>query len=189
VQSITDSTQASAGAASETGVAAEAAAATTEAKRTGATNTNALVQDLYALVVHLQKTCNTDVFEALGALELSLTQLKLLHHLEHQPRALTLGEAAALVHVSLPAASRLVDDLVRRGFVERYEDAEDRRMKRVRLTGDGQAVIRQFNAARLGGLQQFVAGLGEDERAALGLALGKLLARSDVAACRPDTAR
>ena len=30
----------------------------------------------------LHKNCNSDLFEAVGALELTLTQIKLLHHLE-----------------------------------------------------------------------------------------------------------
>ena len=71
-----------------------------------------------------------------------------LGHLADVSGPISLKEAAEFVHVSLPAASRLVDDLVRRGFVERNEDAEDRRMKRVRLTENGSAVIRRLNAAR-----------------------------------------
>ena len=62
--------------------------------------------DLYALVVYLHKNCNSDLFEAVGALELTLTQIKLLHHLDDASSELTLKEAAELVHVSLPAASR-----------------------------------------------------------------------------------
>jgi len=144
-----------------------------------------LAQDLYALVVYLHKHCNSDLFEAVGALDLSLTQIKVLHHLEDESdRELGLGEAADFVHVSLPAASRLVDDLVRRGFVERREDPDDRRMKRLRLTGDGRSVIRRLNAARLSGLEEFTEGLGEEERHALAGALAKLLLRPDVAACR-----
>ena len=128
------------------------------------TSEQALGADLYALVVHLHKNCNADLFEAVGALDLSLTQIKLLHHLDEAPQELTLKDAAALVHVSLPAASRMVDDLVRRGFVERNEDAEDRRMKRVRVTERGRSVIRRLNAARLTGLEQFTQALSEDER-------------------------
>jgi DNA-binding MarR family transcriptional regulator len=145
-----------------------------------------LAADLYALVVHLHKHCNSDLFEAVGALELTLTQIKLLHHLEDVPHELTLKEGAELVHVSLPAASRMVDDLVRRGFVERNEDTDDRRMKRVRLTESGRSVIRRLNAARLSGLEQFAIGLAPEERAALAGALERLLARPDVAACRPE---
>jgi DNA-binding MarR family transcriptional regulator len=143
-----------------------------------------LAEDLYALVVYLHKNCNHDLFEAVGALELTLTQIKLLHHLEDSSRVLTLKEAAELVHISLPAASRTVDDLVRRGFAERHEDLDDRRMKRVSLTQPGRAVIRRLNAARLTGLEQFTANLNESERAGLAEALSLLLQRPDVAACR-----
>ncbi len=145
-----------------------------------------LASDLYALIVFVHKNCNADLFEALGALELTLTQVKLLHHLEDQPRELTLKEAAELVHVSLPAASRMVDDLVRRGFAQRREDEEDRRMKRVCLTEGGRTVIRRLNAARLSGLEQFTTTLTTAERRSLASALSKLLSREDVAACRPE---
>jgi DNA-binding MarR family transcriptional regulator len=150
--------------------------------------TDGLAADLYALIVFLHKNCNADLFEAVGALELNLTQIKLLHHLEDQPRELSLKEAAELVHVSLPAASRMVDDLVRRGFAQRREDEEDRRMKRVCLTKDGRSVIRRLNDARLTGLEQFTQSLTTPERRSLASALSKLLEREDVASCRPENA-
>jgi DNA-binding MarR family transcriptional regulator len=148
--------------------------------------TPALAQELYALVVYLHKTCNADLFEAVGALELTLTQVKLLQQLETAPRELTLKEGAELVHVSLPAASRMVDELYRRGFVERQEDATDRRMKRVGLTESGRSVMRRLNAARLNGLQRFAHTLTDPERRKLAAALSMLLERDDVAACRPE---
>jgi DNA-binding MarR family transcriptional regulator len=146
----------------------------------------ALAADLYALISHLHKHCNADLLEAVGTLELTLTQIKLLHHLEDASHELTLKEGAELVHVSLPAASRMVDDLVRRGYVERHEDLDDRRMKRVSLTPEGRAVIGHLNAARLSGLEQFVQGLADGERRVLARALAELLARPDVSASRPD---
>jgi DNA-binding MarR family transcriptional regulator len=148
----------------------------------------AIAADLYALVHHLHKHCNADLFEAVGALELSLTQIKLLQHLEDCGRELTLKEAAEAGHVSLPAASRMVDDLFRRGYVERHEDAEDRRMKRVSLTADGRSVIAKLNAARLSGLEQFVESLSSTERRTLAEALAKLLVRPEVARFRPSPA-
>ena len=154
---------------------------------TGSTGSEtALAEDLYAVVVFLHKNCNSDLFEAVGALDLTLTQIKLLHHLEDTTEPLSLKRAAEMVLVSLPAASRTVDDLVRRGFVERHEDAEDRRMKRVSLTEAGRSVIRKLNAARLSGLEEFTQTLTDDERGALAGALAKLLERRDVAACRPE---
>lgn len=148
--------------------------------------TQALAGDLYALVVYVHKNCNADLFEAVGDLELSLTQIKLLHHLEHANAPISLKEGAELVHVSLPAASRLVDDLVRRGYVARHEDTEDRRMKRITSTDAGRAVTRRLNAARLNGLRQFVETLDDGERAAVRQALSLLTQREDLAACRPE---
>jgi DNA-binding MarR family transcriptional regulator len=148
-----------------------------------------LAADLYALVIYLHKHCNSDLFEAVGTLELSLTQIKLLHHLDDASSELTLKEAAESVHVSLPAASRVVDDLVRRGFVVRNEDAEDRRMKRVRLTDAGGAVIRRLNAARLNGFESFAQTLNYTEHEQLAQALATLLEqRLDLAECRPEEA-
>jgi len=155
---------------------------------TAATDDATLAGDLYALIVFLHKNCNADLFEAVGALELSLSQIKLLHHLEDQPRELSLKEAAEVVHVSMPAASRMVDDLVRRGFAQRREDEDDRRMKRVALTDDGRAAIRRLNAARLSGLEQFAHDLTTTERRSLANALTSLLERGDIAACRPEEA-
>jgi DNA-binding MarR family transcriptional regulator len=145
-----------------------------------------LAADLYAVVIHIHKDCNSDLFEAVGALDLTLTQIKLLHHLEDADEPLALKDAAALVQVSLPAASRLVDDLVRRGFAERNEDTEDRRMKRLSLTQAGSAVQRRLNAARLSGLTRFTESLSEPERELLQTAVAKLLERPEIADCRPE---
>jgi DNA-binding MarR family transcriptional regulator len=157
------------------------------AKTPASARDRALAGDLYALISHLHKHCNSDLFEAVGALELTLTQIKLLHHLEDASHELSLKEGAELVHVSLPATSRMVDDLVRRGYVLRHEDLDDRRMKRVSLTREGRAVIGRLNAARLSGLERFVQGLADGQRRVLAQALTELLARPEVAASRPDT--
>jgi len=145
-----------------------------------------IASDLCAVVAYLHKNCNSDVLEAFGALELTLTQIKLLHYLEEHTGAVTLKQAAELVRISLPAASRTVDDLVRRGYVERTEDRDDRRCKRVRPTETGLAVTRRLAAARLHGLEQFTQTLTDPERRTLRTALAALLQRPDVAACRPE---
>ncbi len=145
-----------------------------------------LAGDLYALVVFLHKDCNADLFEAVGALELTLTQIKLLHHLEAAAHELTLKQAAELVGLSLPATSRAVDDLVHRSFAWRHEDVADRRCKRVGPTEAGRDVCRRLNAARLSDLRQFTGTLSESERGKLAAALSKLLEREQVAACRPS---
>lgn len=145
---------------------------------------NELGGGLYALITYLHKSCQADVFEAVGALELTMTQIKVLHHLDQHDRSLTVKEAAEVVSLSLPAASRAIDDLVRRGFAQRQEDLADRRMKQVSITDQGRAAIRRLNAARLRGLEEFVETLSSQQRTRLSSALAKLLERPDIAACR-----
>ncbi|HET9103574.1 MAG TPA: MarR family transcriptional regulator [Solirubrobacteraceae bacterium] len=160
-----------------------------QATATTELGTAELAADLYALFVHLNKSCSADLFAAMSELELSITQLKLLHQLELAGKELTVKEAAESVLLSVAAVSRTVDDLVRRGIVERHEDTEDRRMKRVGLTEAGRRAIRMVSEARLAGLEQFARSLSDEERRALAPALEALMRRSDMASCRPDRSK
>src|SRR5689334_11112815 len=58
----------------------------------------------------------------LGVLDLSFVQFATLLYLESNGEV-SLTDIAAVVSRSLPATSRMVDGLVRRGFVQREEDA------------------------------------------------------------------
>jgi DNA-binding MarR family transcriptional regulator len=62
-------------------------------------------------------------------------------------------------------------------------------MKRVSLTDAGRAVSARLNAARLSGMQQFAQTLTKTERQSLSRALATLLAREEIAACRPTGAQ
>jgi DNA-binding MarR family transcriptional regulator len=91
--------------------------------------------------------------------------------LEAAGRGLALTELAPSMGLSIPAAGRAVDGLVRHGFVARSEDPLDRRIKRLALTDEGRATLTRVMEARLVGLRRFAASLGDSERAALSAAL------------------
>ncbi|MGP3964776.1 MarR family winged helix-turn-helix transcriptional regulator [Nonomuraea sp. 3N208] len=61
----------------------------------------------------------------------------------------TVKELAALIGRSVSWTSRLVDSLVRRGLVERHEDATDRRARRVRQSKKGAALLRRSLEVRV----------------------------------------
>jgi DNA-binding MarR family transcriptional regulator len=61
----------------------------------------------------------------------------------------TVKELAALIGRSVSWTSRLVDSLVRRGLVERHEDEADRRMRRVRQSKKGAALLRRSLEVRI----------------------------------------
>ena len=113
-------------------------------------------------------------FALIAELGLSLTQVKTLHLLDACEEALSVGEVSEQLGVSVPAASRTVDGLLRKGWLERREDEHDRRMKRVSLTKDGGEVARGIAEARMAGLEAFAASLTDEQRARLHDALAGL---------------
>jgi DNA-binding MarR family transcriptional regulator len=92
----------------------------------------------------------------------------------------TVNQVAERLGISLASASRAVEDLVKRGLATRVEDPDDRRVRRVSVTADGQSIADELMAARLVGLEKFVSSLSSVERRKLEAALEVLLKRDDV---------
>jgi DNA-binding MarR family transcriptional regulator len=115
--------------------------------------------------------------------DLTLSQLKTLSLLGELPPSspLSLKDVAERLGISLPAASRAVDPLVRRGLAERREDTEDRRIKRVRITPKGDVLGQRLMAARVAALEELLSGFSVTERRKLGDALDEILARPEIA--------
>ena len=91
--------------------------------------------------------------------------------------------------VSVPSTSRAVDVLVKRGLVTRVEDEQDRRLRRVSLTSSGRELSDRIMAARVAGLERFVAGLSAEERRKLDGAIAALLEREEIADVHSSYAR
>lgn len=99
------------------------------------------------------------LYALLEELRIGLTDMKLLHHLSAEPDPVTVKQLAARMGLSLPGASRAADQLLRRGWITREEDEQDRRMKRLALTADGRAVLRRVEEARMAGLEDVIGGM------------------------------
>jgi DNA-binding MarR family transcriptional regulator len=145
-----------------------------------------LIRDMYALASYLMRASNVGTFNRVAELDLSFTQIKALCTMDLDESEPSLKGLAESMKVSLPAMSRAVDGLYVRGLVDRCEDPEDRRMKRIRPTEAGRAVSATLNAGRLIGMQEFLTSLDDDQARALGAALRPILAdRPEIAALRP----
>ena len=106
-------------------------------------------------------------------LDLSFTHFKALHVAsEGEP---TVKELAERLGLSLPGCSRAVDHLVRRGLMDRREDAADRRMKRVSVTPAGQEAVRAIGDARRSALEAFARDIPPEKRERLLAALAPIL--------------
>lgn len=77
---------------------------------------------------------------------LSRPQIHALLYIYHAGEC-RVSEIGALTHSSPAAASQLVERLVRQGLVERTEDPENRRVKKLRLTGKSLELIHQGAAS------------------------------------------
>jgi DNA-binding MarR family transcriptional regulator len=119
------------------------------------------------------------MFAILGELDLTMTQMKTLGLLDDCVDEVSVKELSERLGLSLPATSRTVDGLLRRGLLSRHEDTEDRRVKRVRLTDAGSAMVDQIVTARLQGLEAYATTLSDDQRAALMAALADLPHKKD----------
>lgn len=76
----------------------------------------------------------------------------------------TVGELAERLGRSTSVTSRLVDAMVTKGWVDRFEDAEDRRAKRLGITDSGQKFLRDFEGVRAQAQREVMGYLTDDEQ-------------------------
>jgi DNA-binding MarR family transcriptional regulator len=137
-----------------------------------------LAAELLELWHHLMRGSSQQMYALIAELDVSITQMKTLHVLADGGSELSVKEMSDRLGLSLPGASRIVDALMRRGWLERREDPDDRRMKRVRITDEGRKVLDRIEAARLAGLEDYAASLTPEQRTRLSSALSDLPHRS-----------
>jgi len=137
-----------------------------------------LASELLELWHHLMKGSSQHLYALIAELDISITQMKTLHALTDTDREVSVKELSDRLGLSLPGASRMVDTLLRRGWVERGEDPEDRRIKRIGITDAGRGIVDRIETARLVGLEQYAAALTPEQRTTLSTALSDLPHRS-----------
>lgn len=113
-------------------------------------------------------------------LSLTIAQLKALLVVADQG-PLPVGGIAGSLGVTLPAASSVVDALVRRGLVGRRQDEADRRRTLVGLSPEGGELVQRLRHGVVGRLREVVRRLAHGEREALVRGL-----RAVVAAARAE---
>ena len=137
---------------------------------------------LGAVVLRCMSADGGAVVRALDEAGISFVQMKILVTLAgDNPEPPTVKFLAESLELSAASASRSVEGLVKRGYVERFEDSDDRRVRRLALTHEGESLSHRILTARLEGLGRFVASLDERERTQLAGALDTLLEREEIA--------
>ncbi|HET6448512.1 MAG TPA: MarR family transcriptional regulator [Conexibacter sp.] len=139
-----------------------------------------LADDLMRFFAHVMKGDQGELFALVAELDLTMPQMRGLFMLQSSDHGLPLTELAPTMGLSVAAAGRAVDGLVRSQLVSRSEDLLDRRIKRLALTAAGHAALARIAEARLVGLRRFAETLGDAERDALATALAAVFAQWDV---------
>lgn len=154
------------------------------------TNAEEVARRFIDVVTFFMKRSSAPIMGLVEEFDLSFAQMKSIFVMAAQEEPLAIGRLAELTGQSLPSAGRAVDGLVRAGLVTRTEDPDDRRVKRVELTEQGERGVEKIHRERLNEFQAALLKLDQDDLAALASALEPLAtvvdAESD-AAPSPDT--
>jgi Transcriptional regulators len=107
------------------------------------------------------------------AASLSVPQFRLLRFVRRHPGT-SLSPVAEHLGTSLPAASQMVERLVKAGLVTREQHPRERRRVELRVTDAGGATLEECDARTRAWLCERLSGLGDAELNRLGGALKEL---------------
>ncbi len=132
-----------------------------------------VIAPLWAL---LYRRSSADLFQVIGDLNSSFSQVKMLFLLE-DGREHSVNQIAEKLSLSVPAASRAIDGMIERGYVTRRESEEDRRSRLVKLSPEGLEIVMKVLNARMATLRGFAEDLQPEERDSLHAALLPIVER------------
>lgn len=139
-------------------------------------STHQVAEQLNLLWVHVMRASQGQFMRVFEELDLSLTQMKLLVQLEEHDQE-SVSSLGGFIGLSPAASSRAIDQLVRRGLIERVESPEDRRARLLHLSDEGRVVLAQVTRARIAGVEQLIVTLPDEHRDALSAALLPIVER------------
>lgn len=129
-----------------------------------ARTTEALADHLERIAIGAVGLTTRALAQADAGFELTFPQWRALLVLGEDADGARIGAVAARVGVTLPATSRLLRRLERRGLMTLAVDERDRRATRARLSDRGRAVRAAILAHRRAALREVASALHEPER-------------------------
>ena len=121
------------------------------------------IQQLTYQLVRYQGICDRFLLEQLGVTSAQAYTLLAFP----QTASLTMNDLSETMGLANSTMTRTVDQLVQKGFVEREPDSEDRRIVRVRLSGQGQKTQSIVKGVLQDFFEQALSDIPEGEREAV----------------------
>jgi DNA-binding MarR family transcriptional regulator len=101
---------------------------------------------------------------------LSRSMIGTLFYLSHRHHT-GVNDLSEHLGVSSAAASQMLERLVEEGLIQRIEDPEDRRMKKITLTDSGYQVMKESVSARINWFKALIEEFSDEEKKQIGSAL------------------
>lgn len=120
------------------------------------TSSDELYGCLESFLQRVFSMAQADALDLLIELDLSFTQARTMFVLAHAREPMPINEIAQRLGLSVAAAGRNVDQLVRLGIANRHENPDDRRVKLVSLSMKGLDVADQHVEQKRRALRGFV---------------------------------
>jgi len=143
-----------------------------ETRPTDTSTIGALADDLERIAVGTVGLTTRGLARAETGFELTFPQWRAMLVVGAEADGARVGEVAARVGVTVPATSRLLRRLERRGLTTLVTDEADHRATRVRLTERGHAIRAAIIAHRRDALEAVAANLPDPRRLDLATGLG-----------------
>lgn len=105
------------------------------------------------------------ITNALAEMELTASQGPILGYIAHRKSPPCARDIEEIFHLSHPTVSGLLARLEKKGFIEFFPDASDRRCKRIRLRSKGQQCIEIMHRTITENERVMVQGFSEEEQA------------------------
>lgn len=130
---------------------------------------------VYALMRAIMMTPDADRFRAIEEHDLTVSQVRATVVLAcSDPEPLAGGQIAERIGVSPAAVSRALDGLVQKGFAERRESTDDRRVRLVTITGPGRDLAEDLITLRRAQIDRFLDSLDPAEVSTIRAAIAPL---------------
>ena len=121
--------------------------------------------DCGGLIKQISDEMRKKANNAIRSYNITLAQLGALIELERAPDGQrSLKELEKLLHVAQSTAAGIIARLEQKGFVQGFEATDDRRVKLVRITPDGQACVHNSLQKRNVAEEALLGGLTEAEQ-------------------------
>ncbi|WP_286690168.1 MULTISPECIES: MarR family transcriptional regulator [unclassified Aeromicrobium] len=139
------------------------------------TDRNDVYERLELFVQRLMSCVHAEGLDQLVELDLSMSQARAMFTVALADRPLAINEIATSIGLSVAAAGRTVDQLVKLGCLERHESPDDRRVKLVALTKRGFDAVDQQMEHKRRALRVVAEQLQPDHAEDLHRVLGQIL--------------